>query len=129
MITGKKLLMLFLSIGGFTAIYLYYVKKERQASVVNYFPNPKIDDIYKMQKETHEDGISVFYLKIKDIGAESIYFYPSRLTAGAMHDSFLKHFDTAEVEVFTKKELSEIKEGKWMIPAKDYTKLLEIERK
>jgi hypothetical protein len=129
MISRKTFFILLISICGFTAIYLYYVKKERQASIVNYFSNPKIDDIYKMRKETRDDGVTIFYLKIKDIGTESIYFYHSRLIAGAMHDSFLKHFDTTEVDVFTKKELAEIRDGKWMVPVKENTQLLEIERK
>lgn len=128
MISRKTFFILILSIGGFTAIYLYYVKKQRAASIVSYFPDPKLGDIYKMQKETDE-GVTVFYLKIKDIGAESIYFYPGRLVAGAIHDSFLKHFDSAETIVFTKKELTEIKDGKWKVRAKDDTQLLEIERK
>jgi hypothetical protein len=129
MISRKTVLLLFLFICGFTAIYLYYVKQERQASIIRYFPHPQIGDVYKMQKETKEDGVIVFYLKIKDIGNESIYFYGSKLLMGAIHDSFLKQFDTSEVKVYTKKELGEIREGQWMIPAKDNTKLLEIERK
>jgi hypothetical protein len=128
MISRKTLFILILSIGAFTAIYLYYIKQQRAASIISYFPDPKLGDIYKMQKETDE-GVTVFYLKIKDIGAESIYFYPGRLMAGAIHDNFLKHFDSTGTTVFTKKELADIKDGKWKVPAKDDTQLLEIERK
>jgi hypothetical protein len=128
MIFRKTLLILTLSIGGFTAIYLYYIKKQRQASILHYFYPPKIGDIYKMQKET-EEGVIIFYLKIKDIDSGRIYFYPGRLVAGAIHDSFLKHFDTTETTVYTEKELTEIKDGKWKLRAKDGTQLLEIERK
>lgn len=129
MISRKTFFILLLSIGAFTAIYLYYVKKERLASISNYFPHPQTGDVYKMQKETRNDGIVVFYLKIKDIGDESIYFYTSKLMMGAIQDSFLKQFDTGEVSVFTKKELAEIEQGKWDIPSKDNTRILEIERK
>jgi hypothetical protein len=129
MLSRKTIWTVILSVCAFTAAYLYYVKKEREASIKNYFPSPRIGDIYKLKKDTREDGVTVFYLKIKDIGEQSIYFYPSRLVAGALHDSFLKHFDTTETEVYTKKELAEIVAGKWMTPSKDETQLVEIERK
>ncbi len=128
MISRKTFFILILSIGTFTAIYLYYVKKERAASIDSYFPDPQTGDIYKMQKET-SDGVIIYYLKIKDIGHQSIYFYPGLLTAGAIHDSFLKHFDSSETVVIARKELTEIRNGKWKITAKDQTQLLEIERK
>ena len=128
MISRKTFFILILSIGGFTAIYLYYVKKQRAASIISYFPDPKLGDIYKMQKETDE-GVIVFYLKIKDIGAESIYFYPGRISASVIQDTFLNYFDKSETKVYTKKEIAEIIAGKWMIPRKDKTQLLEIQRK
>ena len=121
--SGKKYLILFLSISAFTAIYLYYVKQQRQASIASYFPQPRINDVYKMQDDYTDKGREVFYLKIKDIGKESIYFYPSYGASTAIHDGFLNHFDTSAVKVFTKRELQEIKEGKGSI------QLLEIVRK
>jgi len=129
MISRKRIWAIILLVCAFTAGYLYYVKKEREASIKNYFPHPQIGDIYKMQKDTREEGVVVFYLKIKDIGEQSIYFYPSRLVAGALHDSFLKDFDTTETEVYTKAELAEIVAGKWMLPSKNRMQLIEIERK
>jgi hypothetical protein len=118
-------------IAGFTAMYLYDVKKERKNSIARYSGNPKLGDIYKMQEETREDGAVVYYLKIKDIGAESIYFYPSRMRAGVIDDILLKSYDTSSysTRVYSKKELSEIVAGKWMIPDKNKLQLLEIERK
>jgi hypothetical protein len=121
--SGKKWLILFLSIGGLTAIYLYYVKKERQASITTYFSNPRINDVYKMQDDYSFDRREVYYLKIKDIGKESIYFYPSYGAAGSIHDGFLNHFDTSAVKVFTKRELQEIRDGKKSL------QLVEIVRK
>ncbi|MEO6316132.1 MAG: hypothetical protein ABIU63_12285 [Chitinophagaceae bacterium] len=128
MITRKAIWTVILSVCAFTAVYLYYVKKERTESVKNYFSQPRVGDIYKLRKDTRE-GVTVFYLKIKDVGEQSIYFYPGRLQAGALHDSFLKHFDTTETEVYTKKELAEIVGGQWKTARKDETELIEIERK
>jgi hypothetical protein len=129
MINRSTFLILFLSICAFTAVYLYYVKKERQNSIANYFPDPKIGDVYKMQRETYEDGLTVFYLKIKDIGEESIYFYPGRFYSGAMENDLLNDYDASQTKVYTKKELSDIIAGKWIVSSKDKTQLLEIERK
>ncbi len=129
MINRRTFWLMVLAIAGATAIYLYEVKRERLASIQNYFPQPRMGDIYKMQRESRDDAVGVFYLKIKDIGSESIYFYQSKLIMGAMHDGFLKQFDTSEVQVFTKKELSEIRLGQWDNAAKNHLKILEIERK
>ena len=128
MITRKSLFILFVSICGFTAAYLYYVKKDRESVIARYFPEPRVGDIYKMQQDTRE-GITVFYLKIKDIGQQSIYFYPGRMVSTVLQDNLLKHFDTTETTVYSKKEMAEIVAGKWKNAAKDYTELLEIERK
>lgn len=129
MISRKTLWTVILSVGVFTAGYLYYVKKDRENSITNYFQQPRPGDIYKMKKDTREDGLVVFYLKIKDIGEQSIYFYPSRLVGGALHDNFLKHFDTTGTTVYSKKELAEIAAGKWKNATNDFTELVEIERK
>lgn len=119
-----------MSIVGFIVVYLYFVNKERAATISLYFPKPAIGDIYKMQMETRDDGVVVYYLKIKDIGKESIYFYGSKLMMGAMHDSFLKQFDTSDVQVIPIKDLQEIAQGKWKEDAgKDHKQILEIERK
>jgi hypothetical protein len=129
MIDRKNLLILFLSVCAFTALYLLYVKQDRQHSITKYISDPKIGDIYKMRKETSEDGVFVFYLKIKDIGEQSIYFYPGKMQSGAIIDVFLNHYDTSNTTVYSKKELAKIVAGKWMIADKDKTQLLEIERK
>lgn len=127
--TGKKYLILFLVIGAGTAAYLYYVQQYRTASIASYFGVPKIGDTYKMEKRFGRDGKATFYLKIKDIGAESIYFYQSKMTGNGLNDVLLGHYDTTEVKVYTKKELWEIKEGRWNNDFKDYTILKEISRK
>lgn len=129
MINRRALWLMVLAIVGATAIYLYEVKQERQTSIQAYFPQPRIGDIYKIQSETRDNGAGVFYLKIKDIGSESIYFYSSKLRTIAIDDALLKQFDTSEVEVYTKKELAEIKQGQWNNAAKMQLRLLEIERK
>lgn len=129
MISRKTFWIMVLGIAAGTAIYLFEVKQERLASIQSYFPQPRIGDIYKMQRETREDAVGVFYLKIKDIGSESIYFYGSKLMMGAMHDGFLKQFDTSEIVEYTKKELAAIKQGQWNNAAKMKLQLLEIERK
>jgi hypothetical protein len=129
MVNRKNLLILFICICGFTAVYLYYVKKERLASIAQYFPHPQPGDIYKMQEDTREQGVIVFYLKIQSIDEQHIYFYRSRLVMGAIHDSLLRHFDTSYAQTYTKNDLADIVAGKWMIQDKDKTQLLEIERK
>lgn len=119
----KALLILVLSIIGFLAIYLYYVKKDRQESIVKYFPDPHINDIYKVQRNSRAEGRTVTYLKIKDIGKGSLYFYPGYSSSNGINDGFLNHFDTSDVVVYTKKELLEMKEGK------SDAEILEIVRK
>ena len=128
MISRKSFWILFLSVCGFTAVYLYYVKKDRENSIAHYFPLPQLGDIYKMQHDTR-NGISVYYLKIKDIGQQSIYFYPGRMASTILQDNLMKHFDSTETMVYSKKELEEIVAGKWKNAGKDYTELIEIERK
>lgn len=129
MVNRKNLLILFICICGFTAVYLYYVKKERQASIAQYFPHPQPGDIYKMQEDTREQGVIVFYLMIESIDGQYIYFYRSRLVTGAVHDSLLRHFDTSITQKYTRNDLADIVAGKWMTADKDKTQLLEIERK
>lgn len=129
MITRKTLWTVVLAVCGFTALYLFYVHKERNASVTKYLPQPQLGDVYKMKARTSTDGAIVYYLKIKDIGKESIYFYPSRMQSGAAYDVLLNRFDTTETEVYTRKELAEIAAGQWNTVAKDHTQLIEIERK
>ena len=126
--TRKRLWMVILSVIVFTVVYTFYVKKEREAGIKKYLPQPHVGDIYKMQKDTRE-GVAVFYLKVKDIGAQSIYFYPGLSSSGAANDIFLKNFDTTETEVYSRKELLAMAAGEWDLPGMDGTKLIEIERK
>lgn len=128
MITRKTLLLTILSVCAFTAIYLIYVNFERKESIKKYFSQPQIGDIYKMKIHTKE-GREVFYLKIKDIGEQSIYFYPGRMGSNAAYDVLLARFDTTETSVYSKKELAAIVAGEWNTVQKDHTQLIEIERK
>jgi len=121
------IVMLFVCI--FTAAYLYYVSKERALSVQRYASTPRIGDIYIIQKETPEDGEFVYYLKVKETDDQNIYFYRSKLTAGSPYDVLLSQFDTSKKEQYSRVEMAAIASGKWMVPARDMTKLIEIERK
>ncbi|MFT3934672.1 MAG: hypothetical protein QM726_13700 [Chitinophagaceae bacterium] len=125
----KKLLYIALTVFVFTAAYLFYVKIDRDNSIKTYLPQPRIGDIYKMQTETSEEGVIIYYLKVKDVGAQSIYFYQSKTAMIAASDIFLKNFDTTNTQVYSRKELEEIAAGKWMNKASHNTKLIEIERK
>jgi len=125
----KNFLILVLCIGAFIAAYLFYVKKERQASVARYLPQPLPGDIYKMERKTHAEGRTAYYLQVKEVSAQGVYFYPSQMTAWAPTDIFLKHFDSTEVIRYSKKELEQIKDGQWDNDDHDYTTLLEISRK
>jgi hypothetical protein len=120
--TKRTLLLLVIGIGGFLVIYLYYVKQERMASIARYFPDPQINDVYKMERHSREEGREVYYLKLKDIGKESLYFYPSRMSSTGIHDGFLNHFDTLNVVVYSRKEMEEIHGGNTGI------EILEIKR-
>jgi hypothetical protein len=124
----KRIWTVVLSVIVFSAAYLFYVKKEREMAIKKYLPQPQLGDIYKMQKATR-GGVTVFYLKVKDIGTQSIYFYPGLSSATTANDIFLKNFDTTETEVFSRKELMAIAAGEWDVPDRDRTKLIEIERK
>lgn len=128
MMKGRTLLFLLLGIGGFLAFYISYVKKERKESVQRYVVNPKIGDVYKMQFE-NDEGSAVTYYKINDIGKEAIYFYPGYNSSDRINDSFLRHFDTTQTVVFSRKDILEIRDGLWKSYRKNYTELLEIERK
>ncbi len=120
----KTVLIIFLGIVCFLAIYLPYVKKMRQESIDTFFSHPQVGDIYKFSLHKRGDGITTFYYKIKDIGKESIYFYPGNMSgAYGQNDAILGHYNTDETEVLTKKELQEIRNGK------NDMALLEIVRK
>lgn len=113
----------------FTAFYVFYVQQERKESIRKFSSNPRIGDIYKMRMKDWEKGDIVFYLKVNDIDSGRIYFYRSKLILGGLHDSFLKQFDKSQTQIYTKNELAEIVAGEWKNAARQYTELVEIERK
>lgn len=129
MIPRKNLLILFLSISALVAVYLFYVKKERQASVARYLPQPRPGDIYKMERKTGRQGLIAFYLQVQDVTPEAVYFHPSLMAAWAPNDIFLKHFDSTETVRYSRKDLEQIKNGQWDNDGHDNTVLLEITRK
>ena len=128
-ISRKTGWIIILSVCAFTPVYLYYVKQQRKESVTNYSTQPRVGDIYKIQQDTPEDGVSVFYLKVINIDNQDVHFYRSRMIGTIPNDAILKQFDATRQMVYTKTELAEISAGKWMTASKDKTQLIEIERK
>jgi len=128
-LTKKTIWTIVLSVCTFTATYLYYIKIERARSIKKYFAQPQPGDVYIIRKETAEEGVYVYYLKISGIDEQSINFYRSRLTMSAPYDVLLEQFDKTRTESYTKAELSAIIAGKWMNAYKENTQVLEIERK
>src|SRR5882672_4652374 len=112
MLPGKKMLIIALSVIAFTVVYLYYVKQGRNQSISLYLPQPQAGDVYKMESNTSEGQIS-FYLKVKEVAAEGVYFYLSRATSNVATDIFLNHFDSTETIRYGKKELLLLKDGQW----------------
>jgi hypothetical protein len=129
MIPRKTALILLLSVGAFIAIYLFFVKKDRQASIARYLPQPLPGDIYKMERKTPRQGLTAFYLQVNEVSSEAVYFFPSLMSAWAPNDIFLKHFDSTETVRYSRKELEQIKNGQWDNDEHDNTVLLEISRK
>jgi len=123
-VNRKTFLILLLCITGFTAVYLYYVKKQRQEAIASYLPRPLVGDIYKM-----EAANAVFYLQVKEVKADAVYFYRSRLDAWAASDILLNQFDSSTVVPYGKKDLEEIKNGRWDDEPHDHTSLIDISRK
>ncbi|HSC40057.1 MAG TPA: hypothetical protein VLD19_19370 [Chitinophagaceae bacterium] len=128
MLPGKKMLLILLSVIAFTVIYLYYVKQDRNKSISLYLSQPQAGDVYKMESNTSEGEIS-FYLKVKEVAAEGVYFYRSGATSNTANDIFLNHFDSTETIRYGKKELLQLKDGQWNNVDHNYTTLLEISRK
>ena len=129
MVPRKTLLIVFISIVCFTAIYLYFVKQQRQETVARYLPQPLPGDVYKMESKTASTGRIAFYLQVKEAAGESVFFYRSIMTNWAPNDIFLNHFDSTELLRYSKKDLQEIKAGRWDNDEHDNTTLLEITRK
>ena len=122
------MLVIALCVIGFTVAYLYYVKQERNKSISLYLSQPQAGDVYKMESNTSESQLS-FYLKVKEVSAEGVYFYRSRVNSNVADDIFLNHYDSTETIRYPKKELLQLKDGQWNNVDHDYTSLLEISRK
>src|SRR6266481_610963 len=107
MIKRKKLVIILLSVIGFTVIYLYNVKQQRQQSIAAYLPNPQTGDIYKVETDN-----TVFYWQVKETSGEGVFFYRSMLGSSAASDIYLRHFDTDNVFRYSKADLLDIKNGR-----------------
>ena len=97
--------------------------------MARYLPQPLPGDIYKMESKTSSTGRIAFYLQVKEAAGESVFFYRSIMNTLAPNDIFLKRFDSTQTLRFSKKDLQEIKAGRWDNDDHDYTTLLEITRK
>lgn len=129
MVSRKTQIVLFLCIVAFVAVYLFYVKKDRQTSIARYLSRPLPGDIYKLERKTRSEGLVAFYLQVKEVSDDGVDFYPSLMSAWAPNDIFLKHFDSTQTVRYTQKELRQISDGRWDDAEHDNTVLLEISRK
>ena len=128
MLPGKKMLVIALSVIAFTVVYLYYVKQERNKSISLYLSQPQAGDVYKMRVQV-SGGEFVYYMKVKDVIGESVFFYPGRATSNAANDIFLNHYDSTETIRYGKKDLLGLKDDQWNNVDHKYMTLLEISRK
>jgi hypothetical protein len=130
MLSGRKYLFLIVLISTFLSGYLWHTKESRKESVETYISTPRIGDVYVMEKWFKgQPEKEMVYLKLQGFGQGAIYFYRSKMTSGGgQNDVFLNHYDTANIIVYTKKEIQEIKEGKWNVVEKQYTLIKEIRR-
>jgi len=128
--TGKQRLILFLIIAAATAAYLLYLKEARKQSIDDYFNQPIIGDIYKMEQDDEETNDRwITYYKAVDITPEGIIFVKSRLKSSMSSDIVLRHFQDGEQQFFTHRELKAIRAGEWQTVSKKNTTLIEIIRK
>jgi hypothetical protein len=124
----RKFLLLFVGISVFVAGYLYYVKQERLRSIEEYFDQPKVGDIYKIEKD-YDDGRFVEYWKVTQTDERGLVFAASKIKSWGSVDYLQKHFDEMLPFSLTHEELKAIKEGKWDNYLHDNTRLIEIMRK
>lgn len=128
--TGKQRLILFLIIAAATAAYLLYLKEARKQSIDDYFNQPIIGDIYKIEQDDEETNDRLItYYKAVDITPEGIIFVKSRLKSSMSSDIVLRHFQDSEQQFFTHRELKAIRAGEWQTVSKKNTTLIEIIRK
>jgi hypothetical protein len=129
LLTRKTYLVLIVSIVAFTALYLYYIKIERQQSIEKYFDNPKVGDIYKLQEYDDSGDKRVYYLKLVKVDEKGLVFSPGKWEASSSNDYLLKHFDDLQPRGYTYEELKDIRNGKWATYQHNNTTLIEIVRK
>ncbi len=125
----KTLLYLFLGISAFTAAYLHYVHLDRKQSIERYFNDPKVGDVYKIKKNDSEGDHGLVYYKLAEISPNNLVFYPGKMSTGSSIDYLQNHYETNYPVIFSRKDLTNIKEGKWNNFLKDNTVLVEIVRR
>ncbi|MDB5190947.1 MAG: hypothetical protein JWQ96_510 [Segetibacter sp.] len=69
------------------------------------------------------------YYKIKSIESGFIVFAPSQWAAGSSVDYLMNQFDYDNTVIYSKKDLKDIRDGKWNTYEKNKTLLVEIKRK
>jgi hypothetical protein len=129
MIKGRQVLYLFLGICLFLIAYLPYVAEQRKQSIVKYFAQPKVGDIYKIKRDEDDGDSRVHYLKISHLTEDSIEFKTSKFMSEASADYLLNHYDPTSSVKYSIQDLQAIKDGKWKNWQKNNTSLIEVIRK
>lgn len=125
----KTLLYLFVGICAFVAAYLYYVDVDRKKSIEKYFTQPAVNDVYKLKSDNEAGSSWLVYYKVVDILGDRLVFYRSKMAADASVDIILNHYDTKSPITFYRKDLQEIRDGKWNNYLRDNMVLVEIIRR
>lgn len=125
----KKYLFLFIGISVFLTAYLFYVKKEREQSVAQYFDQPKVGDIYKIKADDDDGTAYVEYWKVLEVSEKGLVFAAGKFKAWASVDYLQKNFNELMPFALTKEELAALKSGEWSIKNYSNTSIVEIVRK
>ncbi|WP_207493569.1 hypothetical protein [Aridibaculum aurantiacum] len=124
----KRALRLFIGISLFVAGYLYYVHHDRQQSIAKFFDNPKVGDIYKIEKEDDE-GKYTHYWKVMETHEKGLVFVPSKFKAWGSIDYLQRSFDEMLPFSYTHEQLKALRDGKLNSWEHDNLKLIDIVRK
>ncbi len=127
MSTKFSILRLFIVIALATVAYLFYVSEQRKKSIQNFGQSPKIGDVYKFKLDDDDGSRYLLYRKIKEITAEGIVYYDSKMKANQSFDIALKHFDSSEKTFLTHRQIKEILQQKKII--QNNPEIIEIIRK
>jgi hypothetical protein len=125
----KNYLYLFIGIAVALAAYLYTVKEQRKQSIADYFDQPKVGDIYKIEEVDDKGDPWVSYQKVLQVDDRGLVFAPGKFKANQSSDYLLKHFNELTPFGYTRDELNDLKNGKWDNYEHNNMKLIEIIRK